>query len=86
MSGVRLDAVLLSCLDTLVSGNEKASMLWNAGGREVAREKLKEIGVSSKPVTLVDLARGVGFLGPDPDVIEVENRPKRRKGARRVSA
>ena len=51
---------------------------WDAGGRDVAAAKLRELGVSAKPLTLVDVARGVGFLGPDPDVIEVKpNRGQR---------
>lgn len=83
MSGVRLDLLLLSCVEGLVSRNEKAAMIWQAGGREVVGEKIKEIGVTSKPLTLVDVARGVGFLGPDPNVIEIENKPKRKK--RRVA-
>lgn len=79
MSGVRLDALFLSCLDSLVSQNQKASMFWQAGGREVAAEKLREIGVSSRPMTLVDIARGVGFLGPDPNVIDVPTKPNKRR-------
>lgn len=77
MSGVNIQDLFLSCLESLVSRNEKASMLWQAGGRDVAAEKIREMGVSSKPMTLVDIARGVGFLGPDPNEIVIEN-PKRR--------
>lgn len=82
--GVRLDALFLTCLERLVCQNEKASMLWQAGGREVAAEKLKEIGVSSQPMTLVDIARGVGFLGPDPNVIDVPTKPNKRVAKRGV--
>lgn len=83
MSGVRLDALLLSCLDTIAGTHEKASMVWNAGGRDVMAEKLKEIGISSKPMTMVDIARGCGILGPDPNEVVIENAAKKRR-ARRV--
>lgn len=79
-SGIRLDLLLLECVGqvvkTCVEPRCKGMPIWDAGGREIAAAKLKELGVSSEPVTVVDLARTAGFLGPDPNVIVVKN-PRR---------
>ena len=77
-NGVRLDLLLLECVGQVVRSNARAAAVWDAGGRDVAAAKLRELGVSAKPLTLLDVARGVGFLGPDPDVIDVKvNRGRR---------
>jgi hypothetical protein len=83
MSGVRLDLLLTECLGELMKRVPNGAIVWNGGGREVALAKLNELGVTQKPLTLVDVARGCGILGPDPNEIVIENKPKRR---RRVSS
>lgn len=77
MSGVRLDLLLTECVGEVVK-RCAGPAVWEHGGREVALEKLKELGVTDKPMTLVDAARACGILGPDPNVIVVEN-PKRKR-------
>ena len=80
MSGVRLDLLILECCGELVKtiieprcGNVP---IWDGAIREIAAAKLKELGVPSEPVTIVDACRRVGVLGPDPSVIVVN--PKRK--------
>ena len=80
--GVRIDLLLLECVGTLVKGcvEPRAGLpLWDGGLRDVAAAKLREMGVSSEPMTVVDLARVVGVLGPDPAVVVVNPPKKRRK-------
>jgi len=81
--GLYLHDFLLQCLGTLIQGTVEprcgGAPLWNTGLKEVASEKLVEMGVPKDPITFVTIARTVGILGPDPNVIEVPNRsPKRR--------
>jgi hypothetical protein len=81
-SGIRIDQFLTACVTTVIGGlHPNAKMVLDAGGRDVIEAKLREMGVTDKPVTLVDAARAAGILGPDPNVIdvEVENRPKKRR-------
>jgi hypothetical protein len=87
MNGLRLDLLLAECVGTVVKqvveprcGN---APIWDSGAREVALEKLHELGVPKDPLTLVDIARHVGFLGPDPTVIVV-NPPRKRGRSRGV--
>ena len=84
--GVRIDVLLLDCLgEVAVSmGGPRAQMVWEGVLRDIAAEKLKEAGVSDKPMTAVDAARHLGFLGPDPNIIEAEivNSPKKKRRAR----
>lgn len=85
MSGVRLDLVLLECVGVVARNvHPNAGLVWDGGGREVMAEKLKEIGVSSEPLTLVDVARKVGVLGPDPNVIVVNPAKTKRRVPRGV--
>lgn len=82
MSGVRLDLLLLDCVGTLVKAkvepHAKGIPLWDGGVRDIAAELLKDWGVTSEPVTIVQVARRVGILRPEePDVIDVQ--PNRRK-------
>ena len=81
MGGVRLDLLLLECLGQVVKSTIeprcKGVPLWDAGIRDVAAAKLKELGVPDRPVTVVEAARAAGFLGPDPDVIVVKPNPRR---------
>jgi hypothetical protein len=83
MSGIRIDQFLTACVTTVIGGmHPHAKAVLDAGGREVIEAKLREIGVTDKPVTLVDAARYAGILGPDPNVIDVQvvnpRRSKRR--------
>lgn len=78
--GVRLDLLLTDCLGAVAVaiGGPKAKMVWDAAGREIFQEKLKESGMPDRPVTAIEAARHVGILGPDPNVIEVKPNRKRR--------
>jgi len=80
--GVRLDLLILECVGqvvkTCVEPRCKDMPIWDGGLRDVMAEKLKEVGISSEPVTIVHVARAVGILGPDPDVIVV-NPPRKRR-------
>lgn len=88
-AGLRLDLLLLDCLGTVAVSiaGPRAELVWRAGLREIAQEKLRECGVPTEPVTAVDAARKIGLLGSDPNIIDVKpvrpNRKKRR--APRVS-
>lgn len=82
-SGIRLDLLLAECVGEVVKRCVEPRCqnlpIWEGGGREVALAKLKEMGVTDKPLTMVDVARAAGILGPDPDVIVVNPaRTKRR--------
>ena len=84
MPGARLDLFLLECVGTIVKTTvePRAGMpLWDGGLKEVAAAKLKEMGVSDQEITVVDLARMMGVLGPDPAVVVV-NPPKKRRARR----
>jgi len=87
--GVRLDLLLLECLRTVVKTSIEPRCgnvpLWDAGVREIAAAKLKEMGVSSQPVTMVQAARGLGILGPDPDVVVVKANPGKGRSRRGAS-
>jgi hypothetical protein len=82
-SGFRLDLFLLECVGQVCKmGIEPKlnSMLgtqglpfWDGCLKEIAEAKLHEMGVSSQPIGPVDFARYAGILGPDPNVIDVEN-------------
>jgi len=81
MSGFRVDALLLDCLGHVCKAVEpklNGLPIWEAGGREVAAAKLKEMGVSDQPVTMVQIARGLGILGKDPDAVKENPSRKRR--------
>lgn len=84
-SGVRLDLLLLECVGQVVKvcvePRCKNIPLWDGGMREVALAKLKEMGVPDRPVTVVEVARGLGILGPDPNVIVVK---ANKRGSKRV--
>lgn len=79
MSGVRLDLVLLECLGRLAEVHPNVLTIWKAGGRDVAAEKLKEMGVPTEPVTVVQAARGLGILGPDPNEIVIRQNKRRAR-------
>jgi hypothetical protein len=82
MSGFRVDTLLLDCMGHFCKAIEpKVNNLpiWEAGGREVAAAKLKELGVSDQPVTMVQIARGLGILGKDPEVKENPSRKRRER-------
>lgn len=88
MAGVRLDLLLLECLGQVVKQTIeprcKNIPLWDGAIREIAHEKLKELGVPDQPVTFIEVARTIGILGPDPNEIVIENRSsmKRKRRAR----
>ena len=72
-SGIRIDQFLTACVTTVIGGlHPHAKAVMDAGGREVIEAKLNEMGVPNTPLTLVDVARHAGILGPDPNVIDVE--------------
>ena len=80
--GFRIDEFLTVCVSSVISRiHPHAATVMEAGGRELVAAKIRELGVPDRPVTIVDAARHVGFLGPDPNVIVVN--PKKRR-ARRV--
>lgn len=83
-NGIRLDLILLECVGSLVrtcvEPQCKGLPLWDGGLRDVAAAKLKEMGVPDEPVTFVTMARHAGILEPDPDVIVVNPRRRRRHG------
>lgn len=85
-NGVRLDLLLLECVGqlckTVIEPRCKGVPIWDSGVRDIAAEKLKEWGVPSEPVTVIQAARGLGILGPDPNVIVIPNR--RNRGRKRV--
>jgi hypothetical protein len=85
--GVRIDLLLLECVGqvvrTCVEPRCKDLPLWDGGLRDVAAAKLKEMGVTDQPLTVVDLARIAGILGPDPNEVVVVN-PSRRRAVPRV--
>lgn len=59
--------------------------LWDGGVKEVAAAKLAELGITDKPTSFVEIARHVGVLGPDPNVIDVEVvNPRRKRRTRRL--
>lgn len=78
--GVRLDLLMLDCLGQVAVSiaGPRAQMVWEGVVRDIAAEKLKEIGVPDRPVTAVEAARHVGLLGPDPNIIDVRPNRKRR--------
>lgn len=85
MAGVRVDLFLAQCMEVFACRfHPHIKSVMDAGGREVLQKKLNEIGVTDREVTLLDAARQVGFIGPDPNVIDVEpvrvNRKRRRAG------
>ena len=80
MSGFRVDALLLDCAGAVCKAIEpkiNGLPIWEAGGRDVLAAKLKEMGVPDKPVSMVDIARGLGILGKDPEVKENPSRKRR---------
>ena len=85
MSGVRLDLLLTDCVGhlvkTVIEPRCNNIPMWDGGLRDIVGEKLKEMGVPSSPVTVIDAARYAGILGKDPNVVEVEilNKGKHRK-------
>lgn len=80
-NGVRLDLLLSECVGEVVKRCvPNGQKIWDAGWRDVAAAKLTEMGVTSKPLTMVDMCRAAGILGRDPNVIEIVN-GKRKKSA-----
>jgi len=82
-AGFRIDQFLTACVTTVVSRlHPHVKTVIDAGGDEVIAAKIREMGVPDKPMTLVDVARHAGILGPDPNVIDVkpvrQNQHKRR--------
>lgn len=86
MAGIRIDQFLTACVTTVIGGlHPHAKAVMDAGGRDVIEAKLNEMGVPNTPLTLVDVARHAGILGPDPSVIIVEaENPRRKRRGRRV--
>lgn len=84
--GFRLDLFLTHCVGEVFRSTAETRCglpLWDGGVKDLTAQKLKEIGVSDKPITLVDFGRLVGILRrEDPEVIDVEavrtNRKRRR--------
>lgn len=77
--GIRLDLLLAECVGQVVKQLvPNGATVWDGGGREVAIAKLKEMGVTDNPLTMVDVARVCGLLGPDPNVVVVNPARVRR--------
>ena len=83
-NGIRIDQFLTACVTTVIGGlHPHAKTILDTGGRDVIAAKLNEMGVPDRPLTLLDAARHVGILGPDPNVIDVQVLNP-RKSKRRV--
>lgn len=78
-TGLRLDLLLLECVSVVVKSVPNGATVWDGGGRDLAAAKLKELGVSDQSLTVVDVARAVGILRPDPNVIDVKPNGQNRK-------
>ena len=86
-AGFRIDQFLTASITTVISRlHPHAKTVMDAGGSDVVAAKLKEMGVTDRPVTLVDACRAAGFLGPDPSIIDVEvvNRKRTKRRVPRV--
>ncbi len=81
MAEIRIDQFLTACVTTVIGGlHPHAKAVMDAGGRDVIEAKLREMGVTDRPVSFVDAARYAGILGPDPNVIDVEPvKPNKRR-------
>ena len=70
---VRADLLLLGVAEKLVRSQVeprcKNLPLWDAGLGEVVEVAIAEGGVSSKPISAVDLARAAGILKRGPRVV-----------------
>lgn len=62
--GVRVDLLLLECLGQLVKDCGGA-VIWDGGLRQISAEKIKEFGIPSEPITVVEAARHAGILKPN---------------------
>jgi hypothetical protein len=83
VEGVRIDLLLLECVGQVIRTTVEPRTgirLWDGGLRDVMAAKLSEMGISNQPMTLVDLARVAGVLGPDPNCIEVNPRKRGCRG------
>lgn len=80
-ASIDLHGLLLKCVGevvkTVVEPRCQGIPIWDAAGKAIAAEKLKEMGVP-QDVTVIQIARTIGILGPDPNEIVITN-PKRRR-------